>query len=241
MPRLLTLSVIANPFAALDHEGRPAGVVLLDPVEHHPYGEHTTDAVTGQPRYEPRRYVGAEIDAEATQVVRRAGAQGLGSSAQFDLQDTVWKFSAEPQTVPQTHYYLDRLRDGELFAADPATARLAGKPFVEPKEALAGARAHALGLWFRARPHHDVPEWATPADFADLHEDYSSDDHKAAHAEEHGERMKVIAEAEAVLVKELATQMLAAAAKPAGPALVALPPKAAPKASESTARNDEVK
>ena len=185
-----TLSVYCNPFASLDHEGRPSGVVLMDPVEHHSYGAATVDSVTGEPRWEPSRYVGATLDAEATTITKRAAAQGRGLSGQADLQDTVWAFSSEPQTVPLTSYYLARIRDGELIPADAQSAAVAGRPFVPYETAIQSARTHALGLWFRARPHHDVPDWATPGDFADLHEDYSSKEHKAAHAAVHAERMK---------------------------------------------------
>lgn len=236
MPRILTLSVIANPYAHLDHEGRPCGAVLLDPVDHHAYGEATVDAVTGQPRYEPRRYVGAELDTHSTKIVRKAGPQGLGASGQSDLQDTVWKFSDEPQTIPQTNYYLARIRDGELIPADAETAALAGRAFVEPKLALANAKTHALGLWFRARPHHDVPEWAHPDDFAKLHEDYSSKEHKAKHAKHHAKRELAKHEA-----KAKADADAKAAAEPK-PALVVIPPTT-PAGTPSVAsnRSDEVK
>lgn len=146
MPRLPTIRVLANPYAHLDHEGRPAGVVMLDPVEHAPYASDG----------EPRRFVGAAIDTEKTEVYQRAAE----SSAQSDLQETHWTFSNEVQELPRTHYYLDAIRNGELFAGDEETADQVGIPFVEPAKALEAAKTKALALWQAERPKRALPDWA---------------------------------------------------------------------------------
>lgn len=170
--RQVTIRVYANPYAHLDHEGRPAGYVLFDPVDHHAYASDN----------ELRRYVGASIDVEKTKILTRAPER----SAQSDHQDTVWSFSSEPVVLPLTHYYLDRLRDGELLPADKATALHIGRSFVPYEEAIASAKKGALGKWFRERPDHFVPDWATPADLQNLY--HVSDELRAAHAEEHAAR-----------------------------------------------------
>ena len=147
MPRLPMIRVLANPYAHLDHEGRPAGVVMLDPVEHHAYGGDG----------EARRFVGAAIDLSKTEVYQRAAA----SSAQSDLQDTVFAFSGDVQDLPMTQYYLSAIRSGELLAADEATAEHAGIEFHEPYAALDTAKKTSLERWKAERPKRALPEWAS--------------------------------------------------------------------------------
>lgn len=147
MPREQTIRVYANPYAVLDHEGRPACVVMYDPVQHHAYASNE----------EPRRYVGASLCPEGTRIYQKA-AEG---SAQSDLQDTVWKFSDEAVSLPLSHYYLAHVRSGELIAADYETAEHAGIEFVEPRAALEAAKAKALEGWRIERPRRPLPDWAT--------------------------------------------------------------------------------
>lgn len=148
MPREQTIRVYANPYAVLDQDGRPAGAVMFDPVDHHAYA---SDAA-------PRRYVGAELDTEKTVVLQKA-AEG---SAQGDIQDTVWKFSDEAVTVPLSHYYLGLVRAGELFAADEDTAEHAGVEYVPRAKALEASKRKALDTWKAERPRRAMPEWAVP-------------------------------------------------------------------------------
>ena len=149
MPREQTIRVFANPYCALDHEGRPSGAVMFDPVDHHAYASSD----------QPRRYVGAMHCPERTKVYQKA-AEG---SAQSDLQDTVWNFSEDAVTLPLSHYYLGHIRSGDLIAADAETAEHAGlAEFVDPKAALARAKVKALDLWKAERPHRALPEWAIP-------------------------------------------------------------------------------
>ncbi len=149
MPRFSTIRVHANPYAALDHDGRPSGAVMFDPVDHHPYAQDT----------EARRYVGAAIDLEKTVVFQKAAKD----SAQSDMQETHWAFSAEAVELPRTHYYLERIRAGELFAADAETAEHAGVKFVPLVDAVTAAKTAALALWTAERPSRALPEWAQSA------------------------------------------------------------------------------
>lgn len=138
-----TLSVLPNPWAAIDHQGRPSGVVLCDPVEHVP--------TRGD---EPRRFVGATM---AARMLREFPPGDPRSNE----QDTTWTFVTEPVALPNTGYYRERIRSGELIAADSKTSRVAGqKNFVPPATALADARTAAIANWER-----DV---GTPGAFAML-------------------------------------------------------------------------
>lgn len=125
-PKKPPLMVLANPWIHLDHLGRPAGACPMD-------------LPPGQ-----KGYVGASIDRESTQILDMPGKHELRSH----VQDTVWKFSSDPQPVPCTPFYIARLRTGELFPADMATAKAAGlKAFMPPAEALAKAKADAAKAW----------------------------------------------------------------------------------------------
>lgn len=152
MPRTPMIRVYPNPFSAIDHEGRPCGRVMLDPVDHHAYAAD----------HEPRRYVGAAIDNEKT-VVFQKSAKG---SAQADLQETFWSFSEDVVELPRTHYYLERIRANELFAADEDTAEHAGIALVPYEKQLAAAKASALALLTAERPNRALPEWAESATVA---------------------------------------------------------------------------
>ena len=120
MPKLKTLTVYANPYLHLDHEGRLAGACQLDPT--HAGGE--------------LRHVGASLHEEHTKIVE---VFDEGDARGTHNQDTVHAFSAEPMTLPRSPFHIDRVRDGELLLADAG-----GKP---PWLALAKARIAALALW----------------------------------------------------------------------------------------------
>jgi hypothetical protein len=123
--RSRTLRVLPNPYAALDGYGRPAGIVPCDPHEHTP----------------DRRFVGAHI---ADVVVHD---DFPSHELRSNRQDTRWGFATEPVEIPRTHYYVERLREGALFPADEATARMAGIPFESPAKRLEKAKAAALAQW----------------------------------------------------------------------------------------------
>lgn len=117
-----TISVVANPWFAIDHKGRPCGVVPVEPRE---VGGHLG-------------FVGAKVDrSRTTGSIQRPG-EILPSA-----QDTVYEFSRAPVKVAATAYYRDILRSGALLPADTATAKWAGIRFVEPAKALEQAKAAA--------------------------------------------------------------------------------------------------
>lgn len=146
------LRVRSNPYHVLDHDGRPAGVVPTDAAEHTPYfdphGSHPEN-----PRWEPRRYVGARLHKD-TKVI----ASGPNHE---HAQDTVWEFSSEAEELPETKYYLQCLKDGSLLAADAKTAKRAGfKGFEEPDTVLACELQAANDKWTSQYPDEEPPQAA---------------------------------------------------------------------------------
>lgn len=125
MPKPRMLRVWPNPFSAIDHEGRPAGVVSLEPVG---------DGITV---FDDRRFVGCVLKSKVTKKVPRG-------SAQQNEQDTWFEYDKEPTTVPLTPYYVRAVRTGELVCADEASAQKAGVKFADPAKFLAAARDGAV-------------------------------------------------------------------------------------------------
>lgn len=117
-----TISVVANPWFALDHKGRPCGVVPVEPRE---FGSHLG-------------FVGAKVDRNRTTVTSRRPGEILPPA-----QDTVYEFSDKPVQVGATVYYRELLRSGALLPADESAARWANLKFVPPAQALAQARKKA--------------------------------------------------------------------------------------------------
>lgn len=149
------LRVYANPHSHLDHKGRPAGAVMLDPVQHAPYADSNSNHPT-EPTWEPRQYVGARIDEKRTKITK------VHVSHLNDVeQETVFAFSEEVVVLPDTQYYRERLRDGDLLCADEATARECGLPFVPISEARAKSKAAALAMRKAHHPHAPTPKWAS--------------------------------------------------------------------------------
>lgn len=126
------LRVLANPYAAVDHEGRLCGACPTHSIE----GGHTPGR---------REFVGAALNREKTKVV----SQGNPTSLAFHEQDTHWAHSPDVVEVPATpdHYYRQRLMHGDILPADKATAEYAGLKFEEPAVALAGLRKAAIDRW----------------------------------------------------------------------------------------------
>lgn len=130
------LQVICNPFAHLDHEGLPAGALPFEPSHHGG----------------ARRWVGATIDTAKTRIIQPAA----GSSAAAVLrgrkinyapppaQRTVFAHDLSPQTVPDSAYYRQAIRCGDLIAADTATASAVGVEFIGADKGLSAARAAAI-------------------------------------------------------------------------------------------------
>ena len=134
-----TLSVYANPYAALDHLGRPCGAFPHDV---------SIPGMAG-------RYVGASMNAVETQpeVKRIIGtAVEVLNHAQHDR---TWDFSTELVKVANNRHYVRGIKDGALFAADEQTASVAGVKLVPLETALAAAKA-AVGIM-------DEPKDSKPA------------------------------------------------------------------------------
>ena len=151
-----TLLVWPNPFHALDHEGRPAGVLPYEPEGN------------GVTTFDDRRFVGAQLKAEVLQKFPRGDARE-------PVQKTWFEFSDEPVTVKNTAYYAHAIARGEIFAADAESAMACGidKSFLEPDVLLERARQEAIGAWkIQAHEHHEdeAPELLTKFSFGPMKE-----------------------------------------------------------------------
>lgn len=116
-----TIRVWTNPFAHVDHNGRPAGACPTDP------------AIDK----------GGRIGATLTDRTRVVGPRGH----EVVVPDHEWTFSDEAIELPLTPYYCTRVRCGELFPADVKTARAAGVKFRPLAEAREAAREAAITEW----------------------------------------------------------------------------------------------
>jgi hypothetical protein len=167
--RLKVMRVVVNPFAVLDHDGRPSAAFTLDPVNENP----------------DRRFVGAVMKAEAVEArspveVDRAKRTMKGDNRP-SVHDRWFEFSAEPQKVVDlmdygfaAGYYRQRAKvaAGEvapaLLPADEAAAKRLGVPFRDPSAVvLETARVQAK----RWAADHDgeMPEWASDTPVAEMH------------------------------------------------------------------------
>lgn len=132
-----TFKVLANPWAAIDHKARPAGAVMLDPVDHYQGGG---------------KYVGARLEAVQTAPKQwRKVGRHIETTMEAEY-DRVWIFSSTPADIPSiqgrpSDYYLDRIRNREIIPADEPCAAAAGVPFVEPAMVIAESRAARKAEW----------------------------------------------------------------------------------------------
>jgi hypothetical protein len=167
--RSKTITVFANPYHALDHEGRLAGAC---PEGEKPYKRRVgaTPQITKGSHKPDSADIGLRI-----KVADRQGNLGAAPLI-MSRADLWWKFSADPiAIVVEEHgaldqYYGQRVRHGELLAADGDSV---------PLDALAAARASAIADW---TAHHgeallDFDAWA---------EQYPLDQAVANHAHTEG-------------------------------------------------------
>lgn len=123
------LKVLPNPWTYIDHNGQPAGRLPFDGYEHSPgpgaVGASITDVKLVQ----------------KAMVMRVAGADLEVNPAQHDHRIT---YSKDPVSIPNTKYYIDALRRGDLVAADKETALIAGLKFEDPTKVLAVLKAAAV-------------------------------------------------------------------------------------------------
>jgi hypothetical protein len=116
--KLKFLLVEVNPFTALDENGFACGTCPTDP------------------QHEIAGKVGARI-------VRTFERHPTPQDPYPPYERRV-EYLPGPHRVPWSQYYVARLRDGELFPADPATARAAGVQFRSVADALASAKTKAV-------------------------------------------------------------------------------------------------
>lgn len=127
------LLVRPNPWieGCIDHLGRPAGRVHVDP-QH----GHVTYAT----------FVGCKfvdvVETTPEQSIKVGKKEIPTAPARHDHRIA---YSKEAVALPNTGYYRDALKRGDLFPEDEATARAAGiAKFVPPEDALKRARENAI-------------------------------------------------------------------------------------------------
>jgi len=138
-----TLLLVANPWAAIDSEGRPCGACRRDPVE--------DNAALG--------HIGARLEAD---LIRPGSVRKIGKREQITEQpvyDRRWVFDPNPVKLPNTAYYRDRAGKApyELFPSDEKTARYLGyKSFTSVADLIEAHRKlrvaefdaqHGAGSW----------------------------------------------------------------------------------------------
>lgn len=144
------LQVYANPFGFIDADGNPACVVPME-------ASHGGGA---------RRYVGAHIDMSKSQApkvamhrISRGPSKPVAEVAmELVRHPVVFVFDPGIQTVPNSAYYREMVRDGALVAAGPATALLCGVQYIEPTKRLAEVKDKAARDWLAL--HGEPPPWA---------------------------------------------------------------------------------
>jgi len=153
------LRVVPNPYAAIDHLGRPAGAVLA---LHLNGGKFRDDPKNPNPakRWAPRPYVGATVQSSRLSADRNFRIKGRAHTVPGKF-DHAWSHSLDVQTVQvaentEMHfYYMRAIKDGSLHAADLETwlaAQLPREHFQPPEIKLQHAKEGAIAQWIAA--HH---------------------------------------------------------------------------------------
>lgn len=78
--------------------------------------------------------------ADNPELVRRGGGRGAGSADPSPRYDITIEFRFAPFEIPETRFYLDRIREGALLPADEATAKASKVRFVPVEQAREAAR-----------------------------------------------------------------------------------------------------
>lgn len=183
------LLVRPNPWieGCIDHLGRPAGRVHVDP-QH----GHVTYAT----------FVGCKfvdvVETTPEQSIKVGKKEIPTAPARHDHRIA---YSKEAVALPNTGYYRDALKRGDLFPEDEATARAAGiAKFIPADEALVAARKNAIAH-FNANTGDDA--------HAEMHEMFGG-----------GEPLWLATEDEQAATDKVAAKMPAASAKGAAPVSV---------------------
>jgi hypothetical protein len=143
--------------ATMDSQGRPCGVCPADPVRD---GGDPGKLVGAWPAHE---WLGKEPrPGEFRHRRQDTGYEFLGASNRETEPFALAKELAgkEPVDLMFTDYYVERIADGSLIAADEQTARTAGIEFIEPQE-LFGLLAKAAAECFNAHFEEEDDAYAT--------------------------------------------------------------------------------
>ncbi len=165
------LRVVVNPFAHLDHEGRPACAVQHEP---NPMARGT----------ELKRYHGAIHHAKTLELRAPVVAtpHGVSGDPRPSVHEHTFEFAyGEVLTLPDTRYYREHLTPDitgatSLLAADEATAKKLGRPFRDPALTIHETAEQAAKRWADANDGEE-PEFVT-VDHA-LEDDKLADVHPA--------------------------------------------------------------
>ena len=154
-----TLMLVANPWAAIDAEGRPCGACRRDPAEDNPALGH----------------IGAKLNVT---VIKPGSVRKIGRHEQVTEQpteDRAWEFDPNPVRVPNTAYYRDRAGrvPYELFPGDINTARYLGyKDFTSAADLIDAHRKlriaefdaqHGEGSWQQLEDERNPQTPTAPA------------------------------------------------------------------------------
>lgn len=110
----------------------------------------------------PNPFAALDSDGDPAAVFPRVDLPSLLVGARVDHErskDGATKFFfdlSKPVQLPDLPTYRNALRSGDLLPADEATARLIGRPFVPPQQALREAELRAAARW-RAETGEDPP------------------------------------------------------------------------------------
>lgn len=143
-----TLRVLPNPYCHLDEYGRPCGACPMEVNERAP----------------ARSYVGATLKAKETRAAKTAPMRSASGEVKMMMTDAaeheVWfEFGTDVVTVENTAYYRLAIQNGEILAADQATAKaagLGGDTFVDPLRLLDELKANAIARY--TADHGESPE-----------------------------------------------------------------------------------
>ena len=126
------VNVMPNPYGFMHHLLGPQGACPQDPHEH------------ANPQV--RRFVGAKMRSASNgrQDFKDAKGNVLKDFQKYrNLQLTWFEFADKPVSIPLTHYYRDRLRDGDIVPGDDEcrkTVGARGARFKDIEEAKAAAK-----------------------------------------------------------------------------------------------------
>ena len=162
-----TIRVVVNPFIHLDHEGRPAAAITLDPKFENP-DRRFIGAVMKSEVIEPRTPV--EVDR------KRRVMKGDNRPA---LHDRWFEFDHQAVSVLDmldhgNTYYMQRAKTGPgelgpvVLPANKESAKRLGVPFRDPSAVILETAKQAAKAW--AADHDgEVPEWAAGGKLEEMH------------------------------------------------------------------------